>query len=162
MRNNTQSSEVFVAAGKKTKEKKYWLNQLGGELVKSVFPFDYQGSEKSRNKYEIKNKYNPFNLPGEISGKLVKMAGDSDLRLFVIFVSLLALLLNRYTGNTDIIVGSPVYRGKGGGEWLNTAVALRIHVEEHLSFKQLVLQVGKIIFEATEHQNYPLNVLLDL
>ena len=56
MKNNNRSSELFVAAKQKPKEKKYWLNRLGGELVKSAFPFDFPKPVEKKRKQENKNK----------------------------------------------------------------------------------------------------------
>ena len=42
MQNKTVSGRLIVAAGQKTKEREYWLKKLSGELITSVFPYDYK------------------------------------------------------------------------------------------------------------------------
>ena len=67
------------------------------------------------------------------------------------------LLLYKYTGSRDIIVGAPTYKQDGEGKLINTVLALRNRMESHLTFKEFLLQVAQTVFEANENQNYPIH-----
>lgn len=118
--------------------------------------YDRQGRARDEPGLETIN----FQFSNKISAKLMKFSSKSDNRLHMIFTAGLAALLNKYTGNKDIIVGMPIYKQKVEGEFINTVLPLRNKLEVDMIFKELILQVRTMIFEAAEHQNYPIETLL--
>jgi amino acid adenylation domain-containing protein len=151
------SSDAFVV-NQYGKEKKYWLNKLSGELVKSFFPHDHTDSgETPGTPAEVKILF-----PGELAEKLIELGTGKDHRIHMILVAAVSLLLGRYTGSSDIIVGIPIYKQEKEGRFINTSVALRQHLspEGNPTFKELLLQTRQTLLEALEHQNYPLDVLV--
>lgn len=136
------------------KERNYWLNKLSGELEKTTFPFHLGKTGKHHPEPEL-NALN-FDICGELFSKLMRLANNSDIRLYVILMTLLVLLLEKYTRNRDIIVGAPIYRQDTEGNFINRIVILRNRLKESMSFKELLLQVSQTNFEAVEHINYPL------
>lgn len=154
--NREHSAEISLAAGKNIKERDYWLKNLAGELVKSSFPYD----RKDTNPYKESFDRVTFEFPGALYAKISKMVKGSDVRLHVVLATGVVLLLNKYTGMDDIIVGAPVYRQEVEGRFVNTVLVLRNRVNNDATFKELLLQVRETIGAATEHQNYPIETLL--
>jgi len=150
-------SELSIAAKQKTKERDYWLDQLSGDLIKSVFPYDFNGNAGKGSVVETIK----FKLPGDTCKRAKKLSNDSDLRLHILFAASITVLLEKYTGNTDIIVGVPIYKQESRGHLINTALAVRNRLEDIKTFKQLILQMSKAVFEAAEYQNYPIQVLVE-
>jgi amino acid adenylation domain-containing protein len=155
MRSETSSVNAVAAAGQLTGEKDYWLNKLSGDLEKSTIPYDFKPREPQRRKMESLE----FGISGESYTRLIKLSNHFDPRLHVILAAGLVVLLNKYTGNCDIIVGTPVYRPDKEGELLNTVLALRNRLESGMTFKQLLLQVNETTIEALDHQGYPVEML---
>jgi tyrocidine synthetase-3 len=149
------SKEVTVAAGQFTRERDYWLNQLSGELVKSSFPYDHSSQGKDRVTFTVSSRF-----PGDIFLKADKLSNRSDARLYIILVTGLVVLLERYTHHRDIIIGAPVPRQDKEGAFINTVLALRHRLEEPMTFRQLLLRVRQTVIEANAHQNYPIETLL--
>ena len=145
-----------VAASQHIKEGEYWLNKLSGELVKSSFPYDHKKIGTNKDIYNSVQ----FDFSGDIYTKLTKLSNGSDSRLFMILVTGLVVLLDRYTGNGDIIIGAPIFKQDVEAEFINTVIALRTEIKRESTFKELLLQVKDTIFEATENQNYPIDTLL--
>ncbi|UCH93599.1 MAG: AMP-binding protein, partial [Candidatus Aminicenantes bacterium] len=162
----TLAGEAAAAASHFKKEGEYWLKKLSGELVKSSFPYDYKKNDTQKPKNESKPKPGAntvnFRFPDELSAKLFRLMKGSDSRLHMILVAELVLLLYKYnyTGNSDIIVGAPVLKQEVDQDFINTVLVLRVRLEDNITFKDLLLQVRKTVTEATENQNYPLEVLL--
>jgi non-ribosomal peptide synthetase component F/pyruvate-formate lyase-activating enzyme len=156
MRDNNISRQMKIAASQNIKEREYWLNQLSGHPGKSFFPYDRQVTTSDERCLHTVN----FQLSGELFSNLVRISGNSDKRLHMIMAAGLAALLNKYTGDQDIIVGMPIYKQETGGKFINTVLPLRIKPKAHMTFKQLVLQVRQITSEAAENQNYPMKTLL--
>jgi hypothetical protein len=142
--------EAAVISHQFKKEEDYWLKKLSGELVKTSFPYDY----KRLSANETKTDRIKFNIPGSLFPKLMKLSGGSDLKLFMILVTALLVLVHKYTGNKDIIVGAPIFKQDVDEEFINTVVALRNQLTDNMTFKELLLQVRESIIEADEHQNY--------
>jgi len=72
----------------------------------------------------------------------------------------MTLLLHKYTGQTDIILGTSIYKQESEGHFVNTVLALRNRSDDRMTFKDLLLQVRQTILEANENQNYPIETLL--
>ena len=151
----TISTKKMAAAGQNIKEKKYWLKKLSGDFTKSCFYYDYPKKET--------NEYTPgtleFQLTGQLFSKLNQLSNHSDPRLHMILTAGLVVLLAKYTGNNDIIVGVPVYKQELKKELLNTLLALRIPLEPHMTFKELLIIVRQNITRAVENANYPIELL---
>jgi len=157
MRNNSRSSDTIIAADHSIKEKNYWKEKLAGELVKSSFGYDYIKLGTGQRKPDTVK----FSLSGELFSKLIWIINESDARLQMILVTALVILLHKYSGNTDIIVGTPIYKQDIESDFINTVLTLRNRVEGNVTFKELLFQVKESIVEATENQNYPIKVLLN-
>ncbi len=159
MQKSILSGDAAVLSSQYEVEEKYWLDCLAGELLKTSIPYDFRRTTSSELAQMI------FALPEEASLGLIKLSGQSDPRLHMILVAGIVALLERYTGNKDIVIGTPIYKQNNpadGQEFVNTVLPLRHRLGEKLSFKELILQVRKIITDASEHQNYPLEMLLQL
>lgn len=153
----TSSDNAFVLS-QYGKEKEYWLNKLSGDPVKSVFPCDHPARG---NKGPITPMTANIIFPYEFSAKLISLGTGKDQRIHVILLSIIALLLEKYTGSSDIIMGVPIYKQEKEGRFINTALALRQSLSHSgMTFKQLLLEVRETLMEAVKHQNYPLDILV--
>jgi amino acid adenylation domain-containing protein len=155
MEKSTQYSELAITASRKTKEKNYWLNRLHGDLIENAFPYDYWENKGDKLKMRVVR----FDLPGEISARALNLSKNSLLRLHVLLVALVSLLLDKYTGNKDIIVGVPINKQENPDDLINTVLAIRNQIEDQVTFKEFLRQVSHTIFEASENQNYPVHLL---
>ncbi len=150
-------SDKLVIANQKVKEKAYWLNKLGGEWEKSYFPYDHETGAPGED--DIQRL--PIELPEKLATLLEKLSTGSDVKLHIILVAGLLALVQRYTGNEDIVVGTPIYKQEVEGELINTVLTLRNGVTDGMAFKELLLQTRKTIVEAGEHYRYPIEVLAE-
>ncbi|MCP5047210.1 MAG: amino acid adenylation domain-containing protein [bacterium] len=157
MKSNEYTIEREWEASQMVKEKEYWLTKLSGELLKTGFPYDHSG--------EAEETPDPvrtitFKIAGELFERMMKVSNRSDVRLYVIMMSGLILLIRRYTGVDDIIIGAPIFKQDVKNELINRVLALRNRVEPGQTFKEFLIQVGQTLFEANENQNYPMESLL--
>jgi amino acid adenylation domain-containing protein len=160
------SHEALIAAGNYAKERDYWLEKLSpaGELRKSYFPYDYKG--KTENKFFDPASKGPVKtrFTGELFSRLIKVSNGFDYTLHMIAAALVAVLLDKYTynGNKDIIIGAPIYKQKidAAMEFVNTVLALRVQLQENMTFKELLLQVRQTMVDADKNKNYPIEALV--
>ena len=145
-----------LAAGQFKKEREFWLEKLSGELEKSVLFYDFSKSGSPRRRIE---EYK-YVVGGELFSRLMWIINGSDARLHIILVTELALLLAKYTGRQDILIGTSIYKQEQEGSFVNTVLPLRLDVPDSATFKTMLYQSKQVMDEAVNHQNYPIKTLL--
>ena len=107
-----------------------------------------------------------FRLSTELSRGLQELSRREGVTLFMVLLSAFALLLKRYTGQEDIVVGSPI-AGRNRGEvegligfFVNTLV-LRTDVSGDPSFRELLERVKEVALGAYAHQDLPFEKLVE-
>lgn len=148
------SKKQVIAADQYTKEKDYWLRKLSGAWNRSCFPYDFRTESGGFQPDEVR-----FVIPDSYFPPLLKMTKGSDYTLHVLLAACLSILLAKYTGEQDIIIGAPIYKQEMRGEFTNTALALRNIAPDYMSFREFLLQVRQTIVEADENQRYPVTLL---
>ncbi len=134
--------------------KTFWLEQLDGRLPDSRFPVDRHlpgsGSELLEER---------FQLDAALEEGIRRLGNGSDKRLFMILTAVLAALLSRYSNQSDVLLGTPIYRQAVEGDFINKYLPLRFDIKDTCTFKELLLQVRDTLAAAVKHQNYPLELL---
>ncbi|MGR3221026.1 MAG: amino acid adenylation domain-containing protein [Candidatus Anammoxibacter sp.] len=150
-----KSDEINVLAD-------YWHTKLSGEIPVLNLPLDYPRPQVQSYKGNDAN----FILGKEQTDALSVLCKKHDTSLFMTLLSAVKTLLHLYTGQEDIIVGSPV-AGRNNpdlenqvGLYVNT-LALRDAITEHDSFSTILKRVKQTTIEAYDHQSYPFDHLVD-
>jgi amino acid adenylation domain-containing protein/non-ribosomal peptide synthase protein (TIGR01720 family) len=153
---NHHQEEEAVGITRGNKEREYWLAKLSGEIQKSHFPYDYirpAGEALDRESLH-------FKMSGTLFTRLMKLSNQSDLKLHMILTAGLLILLYKYTGSRDIIIGTPVLKQEVEANFINSVLALRCEIKDDMTFKEFLLMVRQTVIEATENQNYPIETLV--
>jgi len=159
MENNVQPYQLAAAAGQSKKEGKYWLNKLSGHLTKSFFPYDFKKEGLKENNRLI--QVEKFKFPGILYANSMKLGGGADVKLHMILVTGLVILLNKYSGSDDIMIGSPILKQDIETEFINKVLVFSTEVKNDISFKELLLEIRETIIQANKNQNYPMERVLD-
>jgi amino acid adenylation domain-containing protein len=150
-----------IAAQQNVKERDFWLNQLSGQLVKTYIPYDHQAGKSGKN--ETQNRRHSlefaFTSDEEVFTNLMKLGKGSDYTLNLLLIAGLILVISKYTGTNDVMLGMPIYQQETDGEFINTMLVLRNSIENRHTVKEFLLQVRQNIFTAVENQNYPIELL---
>ena len=102
----------------------------------------------------------------EIKDQLNQLSQQQGTSLFMTLLAAFQILLYRYTGQKDIVVGSPIanrhYQEIEGliGFFINT-LALRTTFEDHESFTDVLNKVKETTLQAYQHQDVPFEQLVD-
>ncbi len=105
-------------------------------------------------------------LSSELSQSLSLLAKENDASLFMLLNAALASLISRYSGQHDVVIGTPIANRSPVevesliGFFVNTAV-LRSDLSEALSFKQLLAQSKEKCLFALENSQIPFEMLVD-
>lgn len=149
-----------IAAAQKRREREYWLKQLSGELPVTTFPHDMNGGPAAGRRYPGETA--PFRLSPRLSARLLELSNRSLDKFYIIITAALAVLLEKYTGHPDILLGSPVVKQAGVAGLINTVLILRVNLAENPTFKEVLLHVRQVVIEAADNQNYPVDLLPEL
>jgi len=158
MEKESFKGNLMVAARQSDKERAYWQNQLSGDLMETTFPYDYKPSLPATSREKDFDSVK-FQVTGNLFSRFTWMINESDIRAHVILTAVLNVLLKTYTGNNDIIIGTPIYKQDIEGHFINTALILRNRLEPGMNFKELLFRVRRTIDEAVENQNYPIEAI---
>jgi amino acid adenylation domain-containing protein len=139
----------------------YWKDQLAGALTVLELPIDrprppiptYQGASQ------------PFTLPASLVNALKDLSRREEASLFMTLLSAFKVLLYRYTGQQDIVVGVPI----AGRNWPEVEkligifinlLALRSDFSDNPSFRELLSRVREAVLQAEARQDLPFEALV--
>jgi amino acid adenylation domain-containing protein len=140
----------------------YWRSQLQGSPELLQLPTDrprpvvqtYHGRTQS------------FELNQDLTQKLQSLSAESGTTLFMTMLAAFVTLLYRYSGQSDILVGTPIANRNRNeiesliGFFVNTLV-LRSNFENNPSFESLLAQVRETTLQAYEHQDVPFEQVVE-
>ncbi len=107
-----------------------------------------------------------FQISQELSAVLRDLCRQEGVTLFMALFAVLNTLLYRYSGQTDIVVGTPVanrplVKTEGLiGFFINT-LPLRTRLLGTTRFRELLKQVRQQVLEAFDHQDLPLEKVIE-
>ncbi|MEM9212759.1 MAG: amino acid adenylation domain-containing protein [Cyanobacteria bacterium P01_F01_bin.150] len=147
----------------------YWKQQLGGTDGggKPDLPVLQLPTDRGRSRIQgFKAGVETFELGSEVSDRLKSFATASGATLFMALLAAFNILLHRYTGQSDIVVGSPIANRNRKefegliGFFVNTLV-LRTDLSGNPSFKEVLSQVRQTTWDAYDHQDLPFEKLVE-
>ncbi|MEH2220998.1 MAG: amino acid adenylation domain-containing protein [Nostoc sp.] len=110
--------------------------------------------------------YEKFALSVELTDRLTKLSQQQGVTLFMTLLAAYDTLLYRYTGQTDILVGSPIANRDRLevegliGFFINNLV-MRTNLANNPSFSELLTRVRDMAMDAYAHQDLPFEMLVD-
>lgn len=107
-----------------------------------------------------------FELQTEVSRKLRQLCQQEGVTLFMLLLAAFKVLLYRYTGQRDLVVGTPI-AGRNReelegliGYFVNT-LALRTKLTDSMTFQELLMQVRETTLDAYAHQDLPFEKVVE-
>jgi amino acid adenylation domain-containing protein len=150
----------WLAGPELAKQVAWWRERLGGELPVLDMPTDRP--RPATPQYGGWRASIAFSL--EERERLTTFAREHGSTLFTVLFAGYNLLLHRYSGQTDLLVGTPV-RARTRvetepvvGPFVNTVV-LRTQLEPAMTFSDLLGRVRDVTLDAFGHQEMPLEAL---
>jgi amino acid adenylation domain-containing protein len=154
--------EKLLSAEKVQNQKKYWIEQLEGELPVLNLPTDYPRPSKFSNNGESVF----YQLDRQLTDKLNILARENRVTLFTVLFSAYFVLMQKYSGQDDIIVGTPT-AGRVHediysivGVFVNT-LAIRNRLVPSKTFTEFLKDAGGNILKAFDNQDYPFDRLVE-
>jgi len=142
--------------------KQYWVDKLSGDLPMLDLPcFRQRPKLKTYNGRQLHTYLNK-----EDTAAIRSYISENGGTLFMFLVASLKVLLYRYSGQEDLIMGTPVAGREHPdledqiGFYINT-LALRSTIKGTVSFDEFYTQIKQDLLNAYAHQMYPLDQLIE-
>ena len=152
----------WMEAGERQRQLDYWTAQLGNEHPLLELPGDRPRPPVQSHRGELYR----FDLSDELAARVRAFNAQHGLTLFMTMTATLAVLLYRYSGQTDLRIGAPVanrIRPESEGligAFLNTQV-LRCQLTGQMQVSELFEQVRHTVIEGQSHQDLPFDHLVE-
>ena len=140
----------------------YWLKKLGGELPHLEMATDFPRPPL----VNLSGVRQHLHLSSDLKDALTRLAHSENTTLYTVLLAAFKVLLCRYSGQKDIIVGTPVL-GRTRPEIENligffvNLLVLRTDLSGSLSFRELLKRVRETCLSAYSHQGVPFERLVE-
>jgi amino acid adenylation domain-containing protein len=149
----------------------YWRSQLHNlstlEIESNfVKPEGYRSEYSRPQAQSYRGATGLLELPKDLSQALLALSQQENVTLFMTLLAAFQTLLHRYTGQTDIAVGSPIANRNRReleeliGFFANSLI-LRTDLSGNPTFRELLLRVRQVAVGAYEHQDLPFEKLVE-
>lgn len=172
--NNKQLSEVniqykdyaawqneLIQTGAMKIQEEYWYNKFKGNMPVINMQTDYPRSSVQ----SFEGNSIDFKINNTLVYKLNKLASETGTTMYMVLLSAYNILLSKYTGQEDIIVGSAI-SGRVHADLQNTLgmfinmIAIRNNVNKNRTFRQLLIEIKENVLEVFENQEYQFEELI--
>ncbi|WP_254257969.1 non-ribosomal peptide synthetase [Methylobacter tundripaludum] len=153
---------AYLADQRAEQDWQYWQRQLSGDLPKLALPIERQTACSS----SCRGQAETLTIAPDTLQKLKQLAAEQHTTLYTLLLTVFKTLLYRYSGQQDIIVGSPTL-GRPKREFADTVgyfvnpVALRSHPTAEQRFSDYLAEVNATVLGALTHQHYPFSLLVE-
>lgn len=144
------------------RQEEYWINSLSDELPILNLPLDFPRPKQQSFEGETVR----MRLDNELTEKIRWFANKTETTLYVVLLSIYNVLIMKYTGQEDIIVGSPILGRKHAdlenmlGMFVNTLV-MRNFPSYEIPFIQFLNSVKRNTLKAFENQDFQFDKLVE-
>ncbi|CAM4502149.1 condensation domain-containing protein [Paenibacillus typhae] len=152
----------FLQSKELEEMRQYWLDQFSGRIPTLYVPTDYPRPTLKNSEGNIFEFYADESLFGAIN----KLCLETQSTLFMILLSAYYLLLFKYSGQEDLIVGTPISGRRSAdtekmvGMFVNM-LALRNYPNNHKSIKGFIEEVKENALSGFQNQDFQFEDLID-
>ncbi|MGD2085113.1 MAG: amino acid adenylation domain-containing protein [Candidatus Aminicenantes bacterium] len=153
---NQQQHSDFIK-----KQEEYWIKVFSGKIPRLNMPLDFPRPPKQ----QFEGDTIEFELDNDLTGKIKASAAKVGATLYIILLSLFNILLSKYSGQEDIVVGTSISGRTLAdlddiiGFFVNT-LAMRNYPGGEKSFRDFLEEVKYNALDAYENQDYQFDDLV--
>ncbi|HEX9513243.1 MAG TPA: condensation domain-containing protein, partial [Puia sp.] len=151
-----------IADSKGQKAKDFWNRQFSTLINPLNLPVDYPGAAIKNFEGGLFRSY----FEDQFYTRISSFCKENHTTLFNFFRATLAILLNKFSGQDDLVIGTPV-SGRNHfdledqvGMYVNT-LPLRITIDVRDSFLAFLTKISDHSFEAFQYQDYPFDKIIE-
>ncbi|AHX21957.1 non-ribosomal peptide synthetase [Bacillus bombysepticus] len=140
----------------------YWKNKLSKANFLLNLPLDQKRPPEPT--YDGKNFL--FEIPSDIKDELVKISNKCNTTLYTVILSVFGILLNKYTKQEEILIGSPVSLRnskeleKTMGFFVNTVV-MKCQFKEDMSYIHFLQKTRYEVLDSLDNKDIPFEKIVE-
>ena len=141
----------------------YWKQQIGKNLPVLKLPIVCPRADVKTTRGAAQS----FMIPSSLTQSIKLLSRQEGVSLFTALLAAFQVLLQRYTNQNDIVVGTDVANRSRAeiepliGFFMNLLV-LRTDMSGNPSFRELLKRVNKVVLGAYDHQDLPFEKLVEV
>lgn len=152
--------QKWLASESAREQVDFWQKQLAPPLSVLDFPAERPSRERVP-----QGSMETLLLPEDLTRSLKILSQSQDATMFMVMLTAYSALLNRYTGQEDILIGAPVANRRTETEPLigpfAGPVSLRMNLSGNPTLIELLDRVRDTTLNALGHADLPFEVLLE-
>lgn len=135
------------------KHEQYWLEQFKDGVPVLNMPTDYTRPEI----LDLKGSKISFTIDSNVTKKIKRLLAKEETTLYTLMLSVYNILLGKYTGQEDVVIGSPITGRPHAdlqdiiGVFVNM-LGIRNYPRAEQRFTQFLFEVKEQVLQAFEHQ----------
>ena len=155
---------AWLASPDAERQARYWREQLAAPLPVLQLPIEQPA--RAHAAHGPGHGVVSVQLPQALSAALHALARQHASTLFSTLLAAYTVLLHRYSGQDDIIVGTPMH-GRTDPAWDGVVgdfvnpVAIRTRFPEGVTLSQLLKSVRNSVLRGMHHQDFPFSLLVE-
>jgi len=152
----------YIRSGKAREQEEYWLGIFRGEIPRLNLPSDFPRPPV----YTFKGDTYEFQLEPGLAAAFKHLGASEGATLFMNLLACLHILLYKYTGQNDIIIGANIAGRTHAdlepimGMFVNE-LALRNYLPHRESYSQFLRQIQSATLQAYENQEFGFDELVE-
>lgn len=146
----------WIEAGEGERQLAYWRGRLAGELPRLELPADFIAPAQAADRGGTERRV----LSPDLASRLQAWSRDHDSTLFMTLLAAFQTLLHRYSGQDEVVVGTPIANRTLPefhdlvGCFLNTVV-IRTDLAGQPRFGEVLARVKQAVLDAQAQQDVP-------
>lgn len=143
------------------KQLQYWKNKLSGEIPFLQLPTDFPMPVKP----SFKGGSYVKDLPEAVSLQIIELSRSLNVTPYVLLLTAFYVLLHRYSGQDDILIGSPISTRnskvlEGIIGFFDETIVLRTQFAPNITFAELLTLVQRTTMESFSNKDVPFDLLV--
>ncbi len=140
----------------------YWERQLADLPTVHHLPLDFPRPEEQR----YRGAVHRHRFPAALLVQIKQLARAHDATLFMVMQAAFSVLLARWSGDTDIVMGTPIANRRHEGlapliGFFVNALVLRNDLSANPRFVEALTDARTMALDAYQHQDLPFEMLVD-
>ncbi len=140
----------------------YWKGRLSGAPAVLELPADHPRPALQT----YRGAREPFELSADLLHRLEALGRGEGATLFMVVLGVLQVLLSKYSGNQDVVVGSPItgrtrHEVEGLIGFFTNTLVLRTDLSGDPDFHEVLRRVRETTLGAYDHQDVPFERLVE-
>jgi hypothetical protein len=137
-------------------ETAFWREKLSGYR-----PFTWPTARPHPPTHSLDGAIRSFSLPEQLSSEVRRFSSENKVTLFVMLMSAFALLLHRYTGESDLTVGTvtPGWRklpeAQGVMGLFQNRAPMRMALDPDIGVREWMLRIRNAFVDTLSHDDVP-------